>query len=74
MTPWRHFFDPEDPMLFAMQSDLDWVRGDYVATLPHPVATASEPGNGWIMPYRSVAERMIRDDPETALALVGALF
>lgn len=74
VSPWKYFFDPDDPMLFAKQSDLDWVSGDYVANLPHPVATASEEGNGWIMPYRAVAERMVRDDPETVLALVGALF
>lgn len=73
-APWKGFFDPDSKRLYAWDSDVDWWRGTYMHDLEKPVRVAARDGNGWMLPYTRIAERMVRDQPDTTAAIMGALF
>ena len=73
--PWPGFFDPDEwDKLYAYDSNVDWWRGDWAHDLEHPVQTVARAGNQWLMPYKTVAQNMVRTNREQVVSLMGALF
>ena len=64
-------FDPDDPSLWMLGSDVDWIRGDYVARLEHPGQFARQ--HPWLVANRLFAESMVRSNPKAVTAILGAL-
>lgn len=69
--PWPGFFDPADESLWAHGSDVDWIRGDWIARSETITATAAR--NPWLVTNRRVAESEIRRNRMQALAILGAI-
>lgn len=64
-------FDPADDAWWSGQSDVDWVRGQYVAGLSHPGRVAKL--HPWLVTNRLFAESMVKMNKRLVLDLFDAL-
>ena len=68
---WPGFFNPNDPKLWAMGSDVDWIYGDYIYDLGKTdTLHLTQP---WIVRTEQSATKLVRENAQTVLSLLGAL-
>lgn len=70
-NPNANMFDPAAEGMWSLGSDVDWIRGDYVNGLEHPGQFARR--HPWLVANRLFAESMVKSNPRTVAAIVGAL-
>ena len=70
-TPWHGFFNPDDPTLWTQGSDVDWIYGDYIHDMMKSGQLQHTPP--WLVRDERSALKLIRDNHDTVLAIMGAL-
>lgn len=68
---WPGFFNPNDPKLWALGSDADWIYGDYIHDMISNDMMRETPA--WMVRRERSAAKMVRDHSATVLAILGSL-